>query len=204
MSKLLYTIAICAALIFGTVEPVTAQADKQTPENAHLFITQLSSRGLIRLKVPDYGYRVKHYSTNGLNGRYTINSWDSNYQLDPLIFNVAESASCKTSINAYTITDESYKQDASFYDSTTRVTIPGKEYFRPYVPHLQFLNSNGLNWVYVSKITDERNGAVLLQGSGFSGGYIRLYFDSPEMGARAAFAMEVIRQACDPVAATGF
>lgn len=191
---------VCAVGGTANAEPAA-----QTPENAHKFLLQLASQNRLRFEPPEHTYRFKSYSTSGYNNVYRITSYGDGGSMSPLYLNLSESAGCQTKAPAYQFTQVDYKQEDSFYDSSTRLSIPGKETWNPWVPHLTYFNAHGIDWSKVSAVNNnEGSEVVVLRGPGFSGGYINLLFESPEMAVRGAFAMEVIRQACDPVASTGF
>ena len=71
---------------------------------------------------------------------------------------------------------------------------------------LSALAAHGIDWSRVTRLdqkTSEDGPGVLVAQTG-AGPSITLYFASPELAARAVYALDVIRRACDPAAETGF
>ncbi|WP_077145517.1 hypothetical protein [Sphingopyxis sp. KK2] len=194
-------LAIAAGM--WTAAPATAQTGQQTPENAHRFLSTLANENRIGFETPSYFYEVKFYSSTGYNGEYRITSRLDRFPAPGgrLTMRFLGSGGCKSTIEPFPIAFQAYQREA---DTPRRnITIPGRESWHDYIPHLEYINANGIDWSRLSSVAPD--GAKLtLNGGAFSGGAIYLYFESPEMATRAAYAIEVIRQSCDPVASTGF
>lgn len=198
-----FTVAILmasASAVFVSAEPA-----EQNPGNAHLFLTQLSEQNRVQFEPPEYYARTKTYGTSGYNGEYRL-TWDEfQSNMSPWPLSIASSAGCHTKLMSNSFADfKAYSQEASFYSRSAKMDVPGTEKWYPFVPHWQHIKANGIDWAKVSTVTNEKSAVVWLRGPAFSGGYGKLIFESPEMAARAAFAMELIRQSCDPFANTGF
>ena len=199
--KLLAFSAFSAAAL---AVPSLAQETQQTPENAHRFLSQLSNENRIQFAPPDAVVKFQSYSSHGNNGTYTISSDVFYSDEQKWLFKIAQSASCRTKITpAYIAPSETeYAQEPSTSDRG-KITVPGTKIWHQYVAHLRYFNDNGIDWSRISRVN--KDGSILeLHGGAFSGGYLSLFFESPEMATRAAYAIEVIRQSCDPVASTGF
>jgi len=201
IARSMLSLSIAAAA--WTTTPAVAQNAQQTPENAHRFLMTLANENRIRLEPPDYYYRVKYYSSTGHNGEYRITSRTESYPVSGGLptMQFTDSSGCKSAVKPFLIAFPAYEREK---DTPTRsITLPGRETWNYYVPHLEYINANGIDWSRLSSVNTD--GAKLtLNGAAFSGGAIYLYFESPEMATRAAYAIEVIRQSCDPVASTGF
>jgi hypothetical protein len=203
ISKVRPMLSLFVAAAAWTTTPVVAQTAQQTPENAHRFLTTLANENRIGFEPPSYFYEVKFYSSAGNNGEYRITSRLERFSAPGgrLTLRFSGSGGCKSTVEPFHIAFAAYRQENS--TPTRNITIPGNEKWHDYVPHLEYINANGIDWSRLSSVNTD--GAKLtLNGAAFSGGAIYLYFESPEMATRAAYAIEVIRQSCDPVASTGF
>jgi hypothetical protein len=208
--KFAYAVAFCQLL---AAAGLSAQTAEQTPANAHVFLTELASQNRIRFTVPDYYKETTRYSLHGNNGEYNIVPRKSRDTIQPWTLLLASSGGCKTTLHQglwsawKQVGDfETYSEKPSYVhqDRWVTRTIPGTETSRPFVAHWQHLESNGIDWSKVSTISDGGSGTLTLKGPAFSRNLLFLHFESVEMATRAAFALEVIRQSCDPVASTGF
>lgn len=199
------SIALAAVLLVLPANLIAQESASQTPENAHLFLTQLSMQNRVQFEPPEYYTRSKAYGTSGYNGEYRL-TWDefqSNMSTWPL--SISTSSGCLTKLHPNSFADfKAYSQEASFYNRSAKMDVPGRETWYPFVPHWQYIKANGIDWAKVSTVSNEKSAVVWLRGPAFSGGYGKLIFESPEMAARVAFAMELIRLSCDPFAKTGF
>jgi hypothetical protein len=175
----------------------------QTPENAHKFLIQLANQGRIKLEPAENYTRYKSYGSRGYNGEYTITSNEYTNNLSPYLLKIISSTQCFTKLIIVTGQESEYYQGESAYNRYGNFSIPGAETWYPFVPHIRQINQTGIDWSRVSG-TGTSDSKVTLRGSFFSGGYINFVFESTDMATRAAYAIEVLRQSCDPASGTGF
>ncbi len=170
-----------AGLLLAVAIPAVARSAEQAPGNAHRFLAQLAGRGGMRFEPAKYYMETKFYSLAGIA--------------------IASDTKCLTKAAAFDTSGEDHQQEAPEVDR--HGTVPGTERWRWYLPHLRAMNERGIDRSRV-KSSEASGDTVLVRGTGLSGGYIKLLFDSSDMAARAAYAIEAIRRSFDPVAGTGF
>lgn len=184
-----------AAVLFaalGSSGPATAQSADQTPGNAHRFLTTLASQNAITFSPKEHYEDQKIYGVR--NGKIYLRDHKAlNYR--PLTLIIAESSGCLTKLRNGPL-------PRAYERKPDQDSIGYIESRRSFVPYLQSMAENGLNWSKILSVT--ATGSTVIVDSTDKSHIIWLHFQSAAMATRAAYALEVIRQSCDPVADTGF
>lgn len=197
------SLGLLCAMPFGA-STNARQSAAQTPENAHRFLIQLSGQGRLQFTVASNYTEFTSYSSHGNNGQYRIARDVYTSNQGRMAFPIDSSAKCLTRIKqVYPDTLQEYSEEPGYPAKGNRPRVPGDKTNRVWLGQVRTLQANGVDWSRISK-TETSGDGVILRGGQLAGGSLTLYFESAEMATRAAFAIEVIRQSCDPVSNTGF
>lgn len=165
----------------------------QTPENARKFISIISENGGISIDFDNnyvqediYNYRTQQ------NFRKEI---DRATWITPMSF--SNNCTIILSNDNYSV----YIPDGYKTYGSDKMYDLGYSYIYIGVHDVKKLKDSGISMKSVGSI-EARGSSVSISGSTVSG--LRLIFKSPEMATRATYALNVIKQSCDPTAATGF
>lgn len=163
-----------------------AQTPAQTPENAHNFLRGLAQQGVIYYQPGD---STKSFSTPVSDRPNRRNS--HTIPMGPWLLRLPASDRCLTRVEPIDLPPYEGRDASGFPEHNN------------YVMGLAELFQQGIDWSKVNTIA-QSGSEVSVQSNYLSRGPVRLIFGSADMAARAAYAMEVIKMSCDPVANTGF
>jgi len=205
-----------ASLLFTSLSTIAQDAPKQTPENAHRFLKiVVEQNGMDAEKytpgVDEYHApfnRARYRGKDARNPNLGTDEWPSTegiYWMDPWRVESVEGEGCHSSFKWPS--DTFGKMLSSQWGDLninyrSSVQIPRNERIHD-VDFYPDLRRGGMevDWSKVSGITiEEYNGKARLSVIG--GG--RFTVPTMDLGKRVQFAMEFLKNACDPTASTGF
>lgn len=196
------------ALMIGIGGPTLAQSQPsaQTPENAHKFMIDLSSMSEIMLTPPDNVEYREAYSERFYTDPYCRKKQceepvrrDSEAPGPSYPLKILSSSQCSTKLGSKPDLQRREEQKSQF------ASFPNTVILRPFKDHIDVLYDVGIDWSSVQRVsTNEGTSSIVVQMASLNGKAFTLTFKSSDMALRAAYALEVIRQSCDPLAGSAF
>jgi hypothetical protein len=207
---------VIASIVISSLPALADDAPKQTPENAHRFLKIVVEQNGMEVEKYTPGVddssppfnRARYVGKDARNPNQGTDDWpvyEGTYTMDPFHAESVEGEGCHSSFKWPR--DTFGKMDASWWGDLninyrSSANIPQNERIHDinFYPDLRD-GGTEVDWSKVSGITlEEYRGKARISVIG--GG--RFTVPTMDLAKRVQFAMEFLKNACDPTASTGF